>query len=39
VDARVVVDDDDRHVTRLMPVIHAPDGDPRIELTIRLGAA
>jgi hypothetical protein len=39
VDARVVEDDDDRHVTRLMPVIHPPDGDPRLELTIRLGAS
>ncbi len=38
VDARVVADDDDGHVTRTMPVIHAPDGDPRLELTIRLGA-
>ncbi len=36
VDARVVVDDDDSHVTRLMPVIHPADGDPRLELWVEV---
>ena len=37
VDAGVVVDDDTEHVTRTMPVILAPDGDPRLVLTITEG--
>jgi crossover junction endodeoxyribonuclease RusA len=36
VDARVVVDDDDSHVTRTMPVIHPADGDPRLELWVEV---
>ncbi len=36
VDARVVVDDDDSHVSRLMPVIHPADGDPRLELWVEV---
>ena len=36
VDARVVVDDDDSHVSRLMPVIHPGDGDPRLELWVEV---
>jgi crossover junction endodeoxyribonuclease RusA len=34
VDACVVVDDDTAHVTRTMPVIAEPDGDPRLVLRI-----
>ncbi len=39
VDAGVVRDDTPAEMTKHMPVIHAPDGDPRLELTIRLGAS
>jgi hypothetical protein len=37
VDAGVVADDDTEHVTRTMPVILAPDGDPRLVLIIAEG--
>jgi crossover junction endodeoxyribonuclease RusA len=37
VDAGVVADDDTEHVTRTMPVILPPDGDPRLVLVIREG--
>ena len=39
VDAGVVPDDTPAEMTKHMPIIHAPDGDPRLELTIRLGAS
>jgi crossover junction endodeoxyribonuclease RusA len=34
VDADVVADDTPQYVTREFPVIHEPDGDPRLVLTI-----
>jgi crossover junction endodeoxyribonuclease RusA len=35
VDAGVVLDDDPTFMVKHMPIIAAPDGDPRLELTVR----
>lgn len=34
IDAQIVDDDDPAHMVKHMPVIAAPDGDPRLELTV-----